>query len=310
MNILITENENLNKTILDKLSRIGNVVVKNFNYEHDLIESIADIDILFIRFKIYISKKIIINAKKLKYILCASTGTNHIDIDAVKDHNIKLITLKGESAFLSSIPSTAEFTWGLMLNLIRKINFSHLDVLENKWNRNDFIGSNLSGKKYGIVGLGRVGKQVAHFAKAFNMEVRYYDHKVISKAYLKTKNLNELFKWADIISIHVDLNESSKKMINKKIFSKDNEIYLINTSRGEVWNEDDIAELIISKNIKGIATDVITNEQSQINFNPLLRLAKQRYPIIITPHIGGATYESFYITENFIVEKLINYLNK
>src|SRR5690606_10220706 len=105
--------------------------------------------------------------KNLRYILTPTTGLNHIDMEMAARQGIKVISLKGETEFLSGIPSTAEHTWALLLSLLRKIPAAHKHVMSGKWERDEFKAHNLCHYKLGILGFGRVGKQIAEYARVF-----------------------------------------------------------------------------------------------------------------------------------------------
>ena len=144
----------------------------------------------------------------MKYILTATTGLDHIDVDCFEKRGGKVISLKDEVAFLSSIPSTAEHTWALLLSLVKKLPSSFESVKEGFWNRNLYKGNNLKGKRIGILGLGRVGVQVAKFAQAFDMEVSYFDCIKKETNLAEFNTAEALFEWAEILSIHIPLNKN------------------------------------------------------------------------------------------------------
>lgn len=180
------------------------------------------------------------------------------------------------------------------------------DVKEGFWRRDLFKGNNLSGKKIGILGLGRVGAQIAQYAKAFNLEIAFYD--IVDKkdaSFKKFNSAEELFSWADIITIHIPLNENTYHFVGKELMDKlSNDAVIVNTSRGAIIDEDFLAIKIENKEIKGYATDVLENELDiNIVNNKIVQLSNTGFNVIITPHIAGATFESMYMTENFIFEK-------
>jgi D-3-phosphoglycerate dehydrogenase len=272
------------------------------------MQNLSDIDIIFIRLRFKFTKELLQKAPQLKYILTATTGLDHIDVDYFESTGGKIISLKGEVDFLGSIPSTAEHTWTLLLALLKKLPTAFDDVKSGNWNRDIFKGNNLSGKKIGILGLGRVGKQVAHFAEAFAMEVAYFDIIKQSNKYKCFNNPGEMFGWADILSIHIPYTNENGNFVNEGLLQKcQPNAIIINTSRGNVWDENVLVSLLKNGKIKGIATDVLQNEfeKETISQNPLVLLANQKYNIIITPHIAGATRESMALTEDFIVDKFI-----
>lgn len=312
MKLLITESEDFSEKAILELKRHFEVELANIFSEEELVEKIKEVDALFVRLRFKLSKEILSKAISLQYILTATTGLDHIDVDYFEQKGGQVISLKGETDFLGTIPSTAEHTWGLLLALIRNTTQAFDDVKNGFWRRDLFKGNNLRGKKIGILGMGRVGKQVAHYAEAFGMEVRFYDTQNVLSKFNVFSNAEDLFEWADVISIHIPLNKENSHFINRELLDKLNSnSILINTSRGAIVDEVYLGELLEQNKIKGYATDVLEDELNIcIDENKLVALSKQGYNVIITPHIAGATLESMEMTENFVVEKLNAILKK
>ena len=310
MKLLITEFEDFSQEAIKILSEKFDVdLLENFSRAH-LIDRIHLYDVIFIRLGIHIDKEIIEQGTRLKYILTATTGLDHIDVDYFEKRGGKVISLKDEVAFLSSIPSTAEHTWALLLSLVKKLPSSFESVKEGIWNRNLYKGNNLKGKKLGILGLGRVGIQLAKFAQAFDMEIGYYDCEKKDNNLQKFNSPKALFEWSEIVSIHIPLNNTNFHFVDKSLLNLlQEQSILINTSRGAVVDESYLCYLIRENKIKGYATDVLENELS-LNFSnhELIGLAKAGHNVIITPHIAGATYESMKMTEDFVVHKFLEIL--
>ncbi|WP_196216497.1 NAD(P)-dependent oxidoreductase [Flavobacterium sp. LC2016-01] len=307
MKIAITESEHFSPKGLEKLSEIGSVKLLDCKSEQQLISECIDASVIFIRLKFKISSSIIDQLPNLKYILSATTGTDHIDEDYFASKGGRIVTLKGETEFLESIPSTAEHTWALILSLIKKVPFAFDDVKLGNWNRDGFKNNNLKGKNIAVLGMGRVGKQVAHIASAFGMKIGFYDVLSFESIYERFETPEALFSWADIVTIHIPYTTENDGFINENLLDcLKKEACVINTSRGRVWNENVIAKKLENGLIKGIATDVLCNEfHREDEKNELVTLAKKGLDIVITPHIAGATFESMAMTEEFIVEKFL-----
>lgn len=268
-------------------------------------------EVIIVRLSKKIDKKILSCFENLKYIISATTGLDHIDLKETSNRGIKVFSLKNETNFLKTIPSTAEHTWALLLSLARKIPEASNDVRLGNWKRDNFRGVQLKNKSLGIIGLGRVGNQVASFAKIFQMKVNYFDPYVTTKKrYNKFTNVEELLAQSDFISVHIHLNEKNFNFINKSRLSHVKKgTYFINTSRGNVWNENEVVELYKKGIIAGIATDVITDEMGKEIKSPILNLHKKlKKNIIVTPHIAGATYEAMWDCEKFIADLFLKSL--
>ena len=268
-----------------------------------------DSDIIIVRLERYISDKELNYFNNLKYIISATTGLNHLDLYLFEKKNIKVISLKGHDDFLNGIPSTAEFTWGLLLSKKKKIPFAFNHVLNNGWNRDLFIGNQLKRKKIGIIGLGRTGKKVARYAKAFDMEVFYYDPYVKDEEYKKISLLQKLLKICDIVTFHIHLNEETFHILNKTNISKlKKDVIIINTSRGEVIDQKNVLKRIIEKKIKGLATDVLEDEFNINSKKEIINLVNDGHNIIVTPHIAGASFDAMRECEEYICKTFIQSL--
>jgi D-3-phosphoglycerate dehydrogenase len=213
---------------------------------------------------------------KLKYVCSATTGHTHLRFDPAK-WGIKLITLRGEREFLSGITSVSEYVMRMILHVSRPM---------------DGYGHSLRGKRLGIVGLGRIGRQVASFADALGMTWTCYDTR-----HLPT-DLRRLFETSDFVSLHVDENETSRGMITRELIHlMKPTAWLINTARGSVVDEQAVFDACFQRRIAGAVLDVVESE-----FRPTLP------NLIITPHIAGSTIEDRVRTDQFIVEKILKEL--
>ena len=230
---------------------------------------------------------------------------NHLDKDAIAERDITLISLRGHEDFLKTIPSTAEFTWALLLNLLRKIPSSISHVEEGNWDRELFKGYQLYGKKIGLVGLGRIGNIVARYAQAFGMVVEYVDPNVENTQYIRKMTIEDLVIDVDILSIHVHSDASNHNLIDAEIISKLKEgAYLLNTSRGEIWDEQAVVDSVLSGKLSGVGTDVVVNETTGREQSPIWK-ARNHPNILLTPHIGGASYDAMWQCEEFTQNLLL-----
>lgn len=231
--------------------------------------------------------------KNLKCVGTPSTGVNHIDKDYLTQKGILLFCLLDNRETLEDIHASAEFTWLHIMNAFRKFIFAVNN--KNNWREKGnekFLRSNeLADKKIGIIGLGRIGRKVAKYAEAFNMEIMFYDPYVVNEKFKKITSLNEL-KDCDVISVNCYLTNKTRNLITYNVFDgfKDN-LIVVNTSRGETVDEEYIYELLQKEKII-YSCDVLQNEQN-INIlkkSKLFNLKSDR--LTITPHVAGATVES------------------
>ena len=272
-------------------------------------------DVILTRFTRYVGKDILSTNTKVKYILTPTTNPeDYIDLKTAKKLGIKVFSLVGENKFLNKISATAEHTWLLILALSRNLISASTNISLTKWSPVGHKGMELQGKTIGIVGLGRLGKKVANYAKSFGMNVIFFDQNVNkSKKYKKINSLSLLISKSNIVSIHASLNNKTFHLFDKKTLSKFKKgSLIINTSRGEIIDAKSLVYFLKNKRIKGAAVDLIENEvflEKRKN-DPLIKYAKKNKNIIITPHLGGYTVESVKETDLFILKKFKNYKKK
>jgi D-3-phosphoglycerate dehydrogenase len=298
----ILEGKDFSSNVVEKLSSIGEV---SFFDEKGINSFIINKEILFIRLKYFIGKNVLDHATKLKYICTPTTGLNHIDLKECKDRGIKIISLKGESDFLSTIRATPEHTLGLVLSLLRNYKKTFLNQKNSEWNRELYKGFELYGKNIGIIGLGRVGKILAKYFIAFDTSVYFYDIDTTIQNDIaeREKNIEELISKSDIVILSASYSSENKKFFDRKYIDLLENKFFINTARGELIDEEYLLNTIRKGVLKGVALDVIANETLQNNLDEFLALSEKNN-LIVTPHIAGATYESMWKTEDFIYQKL------
>jgi len=245
----------------------------------------------------FVDKEIIDLFSSLKIVASPTTGKNHIDFEYLIKKNIKFWCLKG-TKIVNQIYSSSEFTFTLMIATLRKMIQASNSVFDGYWREkeNEFRGRELNNLNLGIIGLGRIGNNLAKYSNAFGMNIYGYDpYKDNNLTYInQLQSMKELIKRSDVICICVDLNLETTKLIGKKEFQQMKDgVYLINTSRGEVIDEEQLLVYLKNGKIKGAGLDVISGELvSEIKNHPLVQYAKNNDNLIITPHIAGLTYDS------------------
>jgi D-3-phosphoglycerate dehydrogenase / 2-oxoglutarate reductase len=279
-----------------------------------LIKVIGDYDILITRLAHRIDRQVFAAAPRLKVVVSATTGLDHIDLEAAATQGVEVLSLKGETKFLRSVTATAELAWGLLLTLVRRISAASSSVTDGNWDRDAFRGHELKGKCLGIVGLGRLGQMVADYGCAFGMTVRAYDPhlKDWPAGVDRAETLEDLFSQADVVSLHPPLNDETRGMIGFALLNLlPQGAVLINTSRGAVVDEKGLLEALKSRKLAGAGLDVLAEEgEGGVDNLVLVAYARDYNNLILTPHIGGATYESMEATEVFMAKKLKNFCLK
>ena len=227
-----------------------------------------------------------------------------------KRYNSKALDSK---KVINKISSTAEHALALTLSSLRNLSESHDSVKKGNWDYTKFIGRQIDFLVVGIIGFGRLGKLYSRYMRAFNCKIIVYDpYKKINNKYVqKVNNLSYLFKNSDIISIHVHLRKETKNLLNEKSFSfmKKN-VLIVNTSRGDIVNENELIRFLKKNKKAKYATDVLSNEINSRKNHSLVKLSKKNQQLLITPHIGGMTKEAQEIAFNHAVKKMKYYLKK
>lgn len=287
-----------------------------FEYESDreyLLKNIINYDAILIGLKNIIDKEILKKGEKLKCIITPTTGLNHIDIDFAKDLGIKVLSLKGETDFLKEITATAELTMALILSLVRKVNSAHKSVINCKWERDEFKGKELKNMTLGVIGFGRLGSMVAKYGEAFDMKILVNDINPNINCKYEQVNLEKLVSCSDIISVHIPLNRNNINFLDSNKLSKFKKgSIFINTSRGNIVDENCLVKLIESNHLSGLGLDVLADEFNSssewLKENKLRKLALKYDSVLLTPHIGGLTYQSADKANAFIIKKLESFL--
>lgn len=283
----------------------------------ELLECIGEYDILVVGILPMVDTAILDAATKLKYIAIPANTLENIDVAYAESKGITVVSLWGEEKILGSITGTAELAFGLMIDIVRKTPWAFDDVKQYQWDREKFRGKNLSGKTLGIVGIGRLGTWMAHYAKAFGMHVIFYSPHTEKSPTPECRKVSfeELLKESDIISLHAHLNAETERMFGAEEFKKmKQEAYLINTARGKIVDEAALLAALLAGEIAGYAADVLADEfefdQTGLARHPLIDYAKQHQNVIIVPHIGGMTVESRELTDVFVAKKLRDAITK
>ena len=247
-----------------------------------------------------------ISYENLKIVATPSTGNTHIDLDYLKERGIRFFSLLSDRPSLDKITASSEFTWIHIMSAMRK--FKEATDKTSYWrtpyNENQLRTQQLYGKTIGIIGYGRIGKNVSKYAETFGMNYKFYDPNVL-RGKNKVSDIESL-KDVDIVSINCGLNESSKNLITYDTFKNFKKgLVVINTSRGEVVDERYISLLIKSREIY-YSADVIVDEQNENtpHHSELFQLYQSgKYEnLTLTPHVAGVTTDSQIIAFRSILE--------
>ena len=304
----IAEIKDFSKKVINTLKVYFEVDTTPVNKEnlHSVFQSC---DVFWFRLGYKIDQQLLHQNQRCKVLATPVTGIDHIDEQLCTQYGIRIIYLKGEVEFLKEVRATAEHTILITLALMRQLYKAVEDVLHLNWRRDLFRGNELYRKKVGIIGYGRLGSIVGSYFRIMGCNIHAYDinEREYPNYIQQETSIRTLIKNCDVITLHIPYNEKNHHFINRELFKlfTPNKI-LINTSRGGVINEKALLEVLEMKSIGGVALDVLEREPD-IRNNPLVLLASVQNNILITPHIGGNTYESFQKTEEFLAQKVISH---
>jgi D-3-phosphoglycerate dehydrogenase len=294
--------DSIDKVGVEILTKAGMAV----DYQPDitfekLISHVGEYDALVVRSRTNISKDVIENGNSLKVIARVGVGLDNIDTDYAERKNIKVI-----NAQEAAINAVSELVIGFMISLARLIPYAHSELSKGNWVKKSVIGTELSGKYLGIVGVGNIGRNVGRIARALRMNIIGYDIFPIGREYINevsmiNADLNTLVESSDFITIHVPLSSDTYHLFDSKLLSTMKKSgYIINSSRGGIVDESALYDLLKDQKIAGAGLDVF-------EFEPPTNKKFLELPnVICTPHIGAQTREAQELAARVIAEKLIH----
>lgn len=304
MNILIADH--IHELLIIGLQQSGHeVTYLPLITRDELMAEIEHAEGLVIRTKTNVDVEVLSHARKLKFIARAGAGMDNIDENYCARQNITLMNA-GEA----NADAVGEQTLGMLLALMANIVKADREVRNMRWDRQGNTGVELSGKTVGIIGYGNTGSAVARKLAGFDVNLCVYDKykKGFGTSHVREVTLNELQQAADIITLHVPLTDETRYMVNSYFINGVSKpFYLLNLSRGAVVNTSDLINALDSGKIKGAALDVLENENLQTYgqtefawFEPLIN----HNNVILTPHIGGWTHESYEKIAKVLLRKI------
>ncbi len=256
--------------------------------EEELLPIVQDVVAMVVRSETKVTRKVIEAASCLRVVGRAGVGVDNVDVDAATEHGVVVMNTPGGNTI-----STAELSFAMLLSLARKVPQAYASMAAGKWDRKQFQGTEVAGKTLGVLGLGRIGTEVSKRALAFGMKVLAYDP-FLTEARAKAlgiqmvADLDNLYRDADFITVHMPVTDQTRGMLNAAAFSKMKpKVCVVNCARGEIVVEKDLLAALDSGKVAAAALDVYETEPL-----PAEHPFRKHPAITLTPHLGASTHEA------------------
>src|SRR5215470_13715615 len=256
--------------------------------EAELLPMVKDIVAMLVRSETKVTGKVIESAPQLRVVGRAGVGVDNVDVEAATQHGVVVMNTPGGNTV-----STAELSFAMILSLARKVPQAFASMSAGKWDRKQFQGTELSGKTLGILGLGRIGSEIAKRAVAFGMKVLAYDPfltdaRARALGIQMVPDLDNLYRDADFITVHMPVTDQTRGMLNAAAFARMKpKVCLVNCARGEIIQEEDLLGALESGKIAAAGLDVFIAEPL-----PAEHPFRKHPKITLTPHLGASTVEA------------------
>lgn len=272
---------------------------------------VHEYDAIWIHFDMKIDAEILARATRLKVINTATTGTDHIDKAEAARRGIRVLSTARDQGLLNTFTATAELGWMLLLACARQLRGANRAATAGDWGNSErFQGDQLSGRTLGVLGMGRLGKMTAGFGLGFRMRVLGCDPRPFNVPGVERVEFDELLRASDALAIHIHMTPENLRLFDAGVFARIKPgCILINTSRGDILDEQALLAALESGRLAGFGADVLHDEwRPDMGLQPIVRYAQTHDNVVLTPHIGGATRQTIEGARLFSARKLAHYL--
>lgn len=296
------------------LERVGRV--EDFAGRDAFVERLPEADAVVVALEVHLGPELLARAERLRVIATRTSQLRHLDVDGARRRGIPVLSIDAEAPALQETSSTAEEAFALLLSLVRNVPWAFAALKEGRWERRRYGGHELRGKTIGLVGFGRLGRMVARYAAAFEMQVLACDPHVddgeIAEGGAVPRALDDLLRESDVVSLHCTWSNETRGLIGERELGLLRPgAFLINTARGEITDEHALLRALEDGRLAGAAVDTLAGEDptgAHLAGNPLVEYARGNENLILLPHLGGATREATERTQIYISEKLADWL--
>jgi len=305
--LLVAEPDDFSSAARQRLERTCDVELRRCSAA-ELGEAFTRYDAIWFRLGHRVRAEHLPPRPRARVLATPVTGLDHIDLEACAAAGIRVVSLRGETEFLRSVRATAELTIALLLALLRRLPAASRSVEQGHWDRDAFRGREIHGHVAGVVGMGRLGSLVAEYLGAFGARVVGYDPRPDFPLHLAARadSLGALLSKADIVTLHASYGTDSHDLLGQAEFDVLKPgAFLVNTARGGLIDEDALLKALVSGRLSGAALDVLKGEPELAASHPLVEYARAHDNLVIVPHIGGNTFESFEKTEVFLAGRVL-----
>lgn len=283
--------------VVPVLEGIGRVSYLEDASQADVQRAVRDHDAVFTnpnKSNVFLGRDVMDAGSRLTAIATASTGRNHIDLEYARTRNVTVLSLTDERHVIDRISSTAEHALALALAAIRRIPHGFDAVRRGEWDYLPFIGRQLDHLTAGVIGYGRLGSRFARYAQPLFRKVLACDPYVqMRDAGVEQVGLDRLLRECDVISVHTHVTPETTGMLDRKALEQVKpDVVLVNTARGEMFDEEALIEFLNTHPRAMLAADVVAGEVTGKQSSPLIAYARSAANIILTPHVGGMTVEA------------------
>jgi D-3-phosphoglycerate dehydrogenase len=276
----------------------------------ELAEALKDADAYYATLTIRLTDAMMAEAPGLRVVATPSTGLDHIDMEAAARRGIAVLGIKDDRELLDRITATAELAWALILACARHLPGAVQAARNGHWARDLYRGHQIAYKTLGILGLGRLGTIVAGYGQAFRLRVLACDRNPVRMPGVEMVAFDRLLRESDILTVHIHMTEDNRHLFRRDTFRMMKRgAILINTSRGGILDEPALIEALDDGTLSAAGLDVIDGEwREDLESHPLIAYSRTHDHLIITPHIGGVTYESQAMAFAATAEKLVRFM--